>query len=325
MKKNKKPLIIGNWKTNPSTLEDAKKRFVAIKRAAKFYRNVDVAICPPFIFIPTLAALSRDNIISVGAQDLSVFGEGSKTGEISASMIETSGSKLVILGHSERRLLGDTDEVVSAKISQALKTDMTLVVCVGEKTREGDDGEYLNVIKRQLQSALSTVARNQFNQIVIAYEPVWAIGRKDNVAITSHDLHQMVIFIKKYLKESWGDTISSIVPILYGGSVTADNAQDILWNSEVDGLLVGRASWEVETFGPLLAAVAAKQKPVIQLRKKMKNVVAQIREKKKSVKKLVKKVANKSVKKIIKKGAKKVVRKTVKKTSKKNVVKRKKR
>ena len=264
MKKNRKPLIVGNWKTNPATFEEAKMRFQAIKRGASKHNGIEVVICPPSPYISALRALSKNTNVTIGAQDVSIYSEGSKTGEVSASMIYTSGAQIVIVGHSERRVLGDTDGIVASKVAQALKTEMTIVICIGEAERD-NEGEYLHVIKRQLKEALAPVSRSQFGQIIIAYEPVWAIGRKDNVAITSHDLHQMVIFIKKYIKEVWGDTIASVVPILYGGSVTAENAQDILWNGEVDGLLVGRASWQADTFGALFTAVDTRRKATIQL------------------------------------------------------------
>lgn len=272
MKKNQKPLVVGNWKTNPATHSEARERFQAIKRASANHKSIDVVICPPFPYIFTLNSLSGNGRVGIGAQDLSIYGTGSKTGEVSASMIETSGAKYVIIGHSERRAMGDTDAVVAAKITQALKTDMTIILCIGENERDVE-GEYLNVIKKQLTEALHPVSRSQFGQIIIAYEPVWAIGRTDNVAITSHDLHQMVIFIKKYLKENYNETTASMMPILYGGSVTAENAQDILWNGEVQGLLVGRASFEAETFGALLSAVDSRQKATIRVAAKTRRMV----------------------------------------------------
>ncbi len=268
MKKHKKPLIIGNWKMTPSTFTEAKKRFLGIKKSAIKHKNVEVVICPPVPYLYPLAQLSKKGKISVGAQDVSAYGESSRMGESSSSMLETSGAQIAIIGHSERRNAGDTDEIIATKISQALKTDMTIVLCVGEKERD-EHGDYLNEIKKQLKEATRQFSRSQFSQLVIAYEPVWAIGQKSSDALTSHDLHQMVIYIKKFLKESWGDTISSIVPVLYGGSVTAENAHDILWNGEVDGLLVGRASWEAETFSALFDAIDVPRKK-IQLKKKSK-------------------------------------------------------
>lgn len=268
MKKNKKPLIIGNWKMTPSTLDEAKKRFQSIKKAALKHKNIEIGICPPAPYIATLAQMAKKGKIKIGAQDVSIHTEGSRTGEIGSSMIETSGAVLSLVGHSERRTAGDTDAVVATKISQILKTDMTIVLCIGETERD-EHGDYLNVIKKQLKEATQQLSRSQFAQLIIAYEPVWAINNKNNVAITSHDLHQMVIYIKKFLKESWGETISSIVPVLYGGSVTAENAHDILWNGEVDGLLIGRASWEAESLSSIFSAIDLPRK-TLHIKKKSK-------------------------------------------------------
>lgn len=296
MKKTKKPLLVGNWKTNPATLADAKKKFADIKKAALGYRDLDVVICPPFPFISFLAELSfgksylagargagtqsyaafskpkKAGFVSVGAQDVSIYEEGgSKTGEVGAKMIETAGADYCIIGHSERRAMGDTGQTIALKVQQALRTNMHVILCVGEKERDGDAG-YLEVIKTQLKEALSNVTRSEFHRIIIAYEPVWAIGRKDNVALTSYDLHQMVVYIKKFLKETWGETISSMTRILYGGSVTGDNSEDILINGQVDGLLIGRASWEAASFKEIFYAIqkAEKTHTTSELKKTLK-------------------------------------------------------
>ncbi len=315
MKKNKRPLIVGNWKTNPASFSRAKERFQAIKRAAADHSGIDVVICPPFPYISALSSLANIKNIAVGAQDLSIYGEGSKTGEVSAPMISSSGAKAVIIGHSERRAMGETDSVVAAKIAQALKTDMQIILCVGESERD-NDGTYLEVIKKQLKEALVGLERVHFSQIIVAYEPVWAIGRKDNVAITSHDLHQMVIYIKKLFTEWWSDTVAMMVPILYGGSVTAENAQDIMWNGEVDGLLVGRASWEVETFGPLFDAVDSRKRSIVVLTKKKPREDAR-KESQLKAKKIAKKQIVKKSKAIVSRVTGKPKRKLVKKVSKK--------
>ena len=317
MKKIKKPLIVGNWKTNPATFTEARERFLGIRKASQNNKGIDVVVCPPFPYIATLSSLSGGGLVGIGAQDVSIYGTGSKTGEVSASMLETSGASYVIIGHSERRAMGETDSVVATKITQALKTDMTIILCVGENERDAE-GEYLNVIKRQLKEALHPVNRSQFGQIVIAYEPVWAIGRTDNVAITSHDLHQMVIYIKKYLKENYSETTAGIVPILYGGSVTAENAQDILWNGEVQGLLVGRASFEADTFAALFSAASARQRSTIKAAPKVKRMVPEKFHRINKLAKLKKSIPQKKKsapkkKAVVKKSKKSVERNKVKK------------
>ncbi len=284
MKKNKKPLLVGNWKMTPGTLGEARKKFSEIKKAAFAYKDLDVVVCPPFPFIAPLAEIAfgksfltgaramgalsltagqkpkKAGLVSVGAQDVSVYEEGgSKTGEVGAKMLGSCGAEYIIVGHSERRALGDTGQTIAQKIQQVLKTHAQVIVCIGEKERD-DDAGYLEIIKAQLKEALVHVSRSDFHKVIIAYEPVWAIGNKNNIAITSHDLHQMVVYIKKFLKETWGDTISSMTKVLYGGSVTSENAEDILINGQVDGLLIGRASWEASTFKDIFYAIDKAEK-----------------------------------------------------------------
>lgn len=284
MKKNKKPLLVGNWKMNPGTLGEAKKNFLEIKKAALLYKDLDVVICPPFPYIASLAELSfgksfltgaralgtlslvasqkpkKAGLVSIGAQDTSIYEEGgSRTGEVGVKMTTSAGADYVIVGHSERRVLGDTGQTIALKIQQVLRTHAQVILCVGEKERDADAG-YLEVIKAQLKEALVHVSRADFHKVVIAYEPVWAIGNKNNVAITSYDLHQMVVYIKKFLKETWGETISSMTKVLYGGSVTSENAEDILLNGEVDGLLIGRASFTASSFKDIFYAINKAEK-----------------------------------------------------------------
>ncbi len=281
MIKNKKPLIIGNWKMNPISVSEAKKRFLSIKKSTLKYKNIDVVVCPPSPYITTLASCAGvgKRSLGVGAQDISVFEEGqSKTGEVGAKMTESVGGKYAIIGHSERRAMGETGQTIALKVQQVLKTSMKAVICIGEKERDSDGG-YLEIIKAQLKEALQHVTRADFHRVIIAYEPVWAIGRKDNVAITSYDLHQMVVYIKKFFKETWGETIASIVPVLYGGSVTGDNAEDILVNGEVDGLLVGRASFEPDTFSDIFYAISSSEKH--QTKKALKKTLIKAKNNKK--------------------------------------------
>lgn len=277
--KKTKPLIVGNWKTNPGTLADAKKTFLGIKKAAASFKDLDIVICPPYPFLSSLAqaiGTAKKNL-AVGSQDVSVFESGlSRTGEVSAEMVASTGTLYAIVGHSERRAMGETADTLRTKIQQVLKTKMQVIICIGEKERDTDGG-YLEVIKAQLKEVLTGVNRSDFHKIVIAYEPVWAIGRKDNVALTGYDLHQMVVYIRKYLKETWGDTIASMMKILYGGSVNATNTEDIMINGEVDGLLIGRSSWTAAAFRDVFSSVDTCQKThsIKDLKKTLKKAQAQ--------------------------------------------------
>ena len=333
--KNQKILVMGNWKMNPATLEEAKKRFQAIKRAASTHPSLDVVICPPFPYLASLANLagaqnsSKNKAqIAVGAQDTSSNDIGSaQTGDVNASMIESVGAQYVIVGHSERRAMGDTSSIISKKIQQALKTQMKIVICFGEKERDAEGG-YLEVVKSQLKDVLVNIGRKQFQQVILAYEPVWAVGRPSNEADSAYNVHQMVVYIRKCLREMFDATVSSMMPILYGGSANPNNAEDIIYNGEVDGLLVGRASWQADTFTALLNAIngddkAAKNRNLKETLNKAKSNKQKmyndrIQQKKKLMEERAKK-AKKQAKKSAKKAAKTTaVTKKAKKPSKKS-------
>jgi len=262
-KKQKKLLIAANWKMTPATVQDAKKKALSFKTISKKYQKtakspvqIQVLVCPPYPYISDLKRIFNQGPAMVGAQDVSQHDGGSKTGEVASTMIHSFGAAYTIVGHSERRAQGDTDEVVAVKLGQVLRTKMNAILCIGEKERD-NDAQYLEEIKRQLKASLARVSNNDFAKIVIAYEPVWAIGRTDNIALSGHELHQMVIYIRKALKELYNESIASSVKILYGGSVTPENTEDIIWNGEVDGLLIGRASFEPKSYEEICKAIIA--------------------------------------------------------------------
>lgn len=276
MKKFLKPLIVGNWKLTPSTLDEAKQRYLGIIKAHSKYKSaLEVVVCPPASFIAPLNSLKRVKLVGLGGQNASFWTEGSKTGEISAMMIKTCGARLTIVGHSERRALGETDEVIAEKVAEVVKCGMTAVLCVGESERD-EEGAYLEVVKTQIKKGLARISKQEIHKVIIAYEPVWAIGRTDNVAITSHDLHQMAIFIHKYLKEIVG-IAGDLIRIIYGGSVTPENANDLYLNGGVSGFLPGRSSWDPKTFEGVFSAVASAIK---DLKKQTKKVPAKVKNKK---------------------------------------------
>lgn len=253
-KKLDKPLIIGNWKLTPNTVEEARKLYLGISNIHKRYKSlIDVVVCPPATFLAPLNNLKKNKIVKLGAQNVSFWTTGSKTGEISASMVHSCGANFTIVGHSERRALGETDEAVAEKTAEVIKSGMIAVVCIGEVERD-EDGEYLNTIKTQIKKGLGRISKQETHRVVIAYEPVWAIGRTDNVAITSHDLHQISIFIRKYLKEIFG-MAGDLIRIIYGGSVTPENSEDLYLNGGITGFLPGRSSWEAKTFEGVFVGV----------------------------------------------------------------------
>lgn len=254
MAKSKK-IVVGNWKMNPVTLADARIIFTGIKRSALKLKKISTIICPPSIFVADLASKAgKSEKFSVGAQD--VFNEisGAFTGEVSPLMLKGVGVSSVIIGHSERRAQGESDELISKKVLATIKAGLTAVLCIGERERDKDI-TYLQFIKEQVKSGLSRLNRPQLKQVVIAYEPVWAIGKTE--AMSAHDLEHMVIYIRKVIADIYGAELATAIPILYGGSVTPENTEDLIKIGKVAGLLVGRESRDPKSFSAILSIVNA--------------------------------------------------------------------
>jgi triosephosphate isomerase len=245
-----KKLIVGNWKMNPQSQKEAEILFKNIGLAVKGAKNTDVVICPPF---PLLSALKKlkNKKIALGAQDVFYESQGAYTGEVSAPMLRDAGVSYVIVGHSERRNMGDTDEIVNKKLLAVLRAKLTPILCVGENTRS-DDASYLTIVKQQLTSCLSGVSKSQIKQIVIAYEPVWALSSTENRHdATAHDFEEMKIYIRKLLTDLYGSAAALSVRIIYGGSVNKDNAESF-FRAKAEGLLPGKASLDPRNFGAIV-------------------------------------------------------------------------
>jgi triosephosphate isomerase len=239
-----KKIIIANWKMNPQSLLEAKRIFNEIKKTAIKLSKVKTIICPPFPYI--------SNLKSLGAQDLFYEEKGAYTGEISAGILKDLGVKYVIIGHSERRELGETNEIVNKKIKTALKSGLKVIMCVGEKERDSE-GEYLNFIKDQINEGLKGIPRKLLTNIIIAYEPVWAISsHKSTKADNPESALRTAIFIRRMLLSIIGDQLARQVPILYGGSVDIKNAEQFLKEGGIQGLLVGSQSLIPKNFNEIL-------------------------------------------------------------------------
>ena len=240
-----KKIIIGNWKMNPLTLKDAGKLFSSVTKGIYGIKKTDVVICPPVLYIERLKKLSKK--ISLGAQD-AFWGEvGPFTGQISAHMLYNAGIRYVIFGHSERRELGETSEVVNKKVKESLSAGLRPILCIGESIRDESHG-YFNLVKNQLEECLNGVSKNSISKVIVMYEPVWAISSTANRRdATSGDCREMAIFIRKILSDKFGGEVAN-VRIIYGGSVSGKNAEDFLKNGGVDGLLPGRASLDAKKF-----------------------------------------------------------------------------
>ncbi len=254
MAKNTK-FLIGNWKMNPQTSEEAKKIFSGIKKSASKAKKVTTIVCPPFVFLSNLSKVKgQGSNVSIGAQDAFWENSGAFTGEISPTQLKSFGVEFVILGHSERRELGETDEKVNLKIKSALSTKLKAIVCVGELERDSE-GKYLEFLENQIKKTFEKIQKKDLKNIIVAYEPVWAIskGKKGSKALNGEGIHQMSIFIKKVLSDVFGRAEAEKIPILYGGSSNPENTEYILENGKVDGLLVGSNSLKSEKFGEMIA------------------------------------------------------------------------
>ena len=249
MNKKSKKLIIANWKMNPNTLREAKVLYGVIRTKANRMQNVQSVVCPPFVFISELQKISKGQRLILGAQDVFYEKSGAYTGEISASMLYDVGARYVIVGHSERRALGESDEFIAKKVQSILKGKMKAVLCVGEKKR--DEGDYLHFLRKQVTDSLAGVSKHSLKNLIIAYEPIWAIG-KGAIPDKAEDAEETILFIKKVLIEKFGKKDAGLVPVLYGGSVGIKNTESFLEMGGIDGLLIGRASLDVKQFGEIL-------------------------------------------------------------------------
>src|SRR3989344_3503239 len=235
--KRQKKLVVGNWKMNPVDVEEDKKLAGSVKRMMKAVKRTEVVLCPPFVYLSTLSNISRKSLF-LGAQNANHETLGSFTGEVSYSELYQFGVRFVIVGHSERRKMGESDELVNKKVKAVVGGGMKAIVCVGESIRD-QNGDFYNFIKQQIISALKDVSKKSTDKIVIAYEPIWAVGAKE--AMSPSDLHEMSIFIRKVLNDLYGP-FSDDIKVLYGGDADVFNSEKLVRSGNVSGLLIGRES-----------------------------------------------------------------------------------
>jgi len=246
------PFIAGNWKMNLS-LDEAVALAAALKGPLDGTEGVDLAVFPPFVFIPAVARVLEGSRVTVGAQNLHPEPSGAFTGEVAASMLRDVGCARVLVGHSERRhLFGETDAEVNAKLHAALRAGLEPICCVGELLEERDAGRTGEVVQRQVNSALEGLDAPGMRRVTIAYEPVWAIGTgRTATRDQAQEVHQM---IRRLLAEQFGEETAAAVRIQYGGSVKPENAADLLAAPDIDGALVGGASLKAEAFTAIVRA-----------------------------------------------------------------------
>jgi len=248
----RRKIVAGNWKMN-KTFEEAEELLFDIAGELNTARpeDVDVIVFPPVLFLELANDIGIENDFFCGAQNISEHESGAYTGEISAAMISSAGASHVILGHSERRTYyGETDAVIAKKITQALKNGLIPVYCCGEVLAERESERHFEVVEKQLTEALFNLSEADFSEVVVAYEPVWAIGTGRTAS--PEQAQEMHAFIRKVLAGKFGEDAASETSILYGGSCNAANARELFANPDVDGGLIGGASLKAADFAKII-------------------------------------------------------------------------
>jgi triosephosphate isomerase len=245
-------IVAGNWKMN-KTFHEGNELALSIIEKLKMSPPGDegVILCTPFIHLATLTELKSNDVVETGAQNCSGEESGAFTGEISASMVKSTGANYVIIGHSERRIYFNEDNLLlNKKTKIALKNDLKVIFCCGEVLSERESGNHYATVKKQLEEGLTNLREDEFRNIIIAYEPVWAIGT--GVTATSEQAQEMHKFIRDFLSEHYDKSMAENISILYGGSCNPGNARELFSMPDVDGGLIGGASLKHDDFIALI-------------------------------------------------------------------------
>ncbi|OEF99697.1 triose-phosphate isomerase [Vulcanibacillus modesticaldus] len=241
------PIIAGNWKMN-KTIEETKEFIAALKDFS--LENVDAVLCVPYTSLGILRE-QLNNKIKIGSQNIHWEENGAFTGEISPLMLKELGVEYAIIGHSERReMFGETDETVNRRVHAAFKHGITPIVCVGEKLEEREAGKTKDVVKEQTEKAIANLSSEQVKKLVVAYEPIWAIGT--GKTSSAEDANEVIGYIRKVIANQYDSQVANEVRIQYGGSVKPENIRSFLSQPEIDGALVGGASLKPESFMALV-------------------------------------------------------------------------
>ena len=249
----RKNIVAGNWKMN-TTLQEGVKLAEEVNAAlGTFKPNCDVIICTPFTHLASVAAVIDQNKLGLGAENCANQVKGAYTGEVSAAMVASTGATYVILGHSERRqYYGENSAILSEKLALALQNGLTPIFCIGEVLEERENGTYNDVVKKQIEDALFNLSAEDFSKIILAYEPVWAIGTgKTATADQAEDMHA---HIRNTIAAKYGKEVADNTSILYGGSCKPSNAAELFAKPDVDGGLIGGAALKCEDFMGIVKA-----------------------------------------------------------------------
>jgi triosephosphate isomerase len=255
------PLIAGNWKMF-KTVHEAVVFVKELRGVVKDVTDVEIVVGPPFTALHAVAEAARNSNIAVAAQNLHWEREGAFTGEVSATMVKEAGAEYVIIGHSERRrLFGDTDANINRKVMAALAAPVTPIVCVGETLEERERNDTLAILDRQIKAGLDGVTGDQVAALVVAYEPVWAIGTGRNA--TAAQAGEAHAHIRTRLRQWFGADAAERCRVIYGGSVKPDNIRQLIDEPDVDGALVGGASLDLKAFSDIVAKVTGGRPPAV--------------------------------------------------------------
>ena len=250
MNKQRKLVIAGNWKMN-KTVAEALDLVNGLKRELASIKEVDIVVCPPFTALPAVSQAILDSNIRLGAQNMSEQNVGAFTGEIAAVMLKEFSVRYVVLGHSERRQFQqESDALISKKALAAHAASLKPIVCVGETLAEREAGSTPAVVSRQVKGSLAGLSKDQMEETIVAYEPVWAIGTGKTA--TTAQAQEVHAFIRQQLAEMFDEAVAKRVRIQYGGSVKPANARELMAQPDVDGALVGGASLEVRSFSDIV-------------------------------------------------------------------------
>jgi triosephosphate isomerase len=249
-------VVAGNWKMHKLIGESRELAAQLRSALSNLQAPVTVILCPPFTALAEVASIIAGSSMRLGAQNMHWEEQGAYTGEVSPLMLKDAGCAYVIIGHSERRqLFGETDQSVNKKTRAALKAGLKPIVCVGETEQQRERRETERVIVKQVKDGLVDLAAEQLKNVIIAYEPVWAIGTGKNA--TPAQAQEVHALIRGLIKDLFGAPVAKALPILYGGSVKPDNARDLLAQPDINGGLIGGASLKVDAFEPIVRAGAA--------------------------------------------------------------------
>ena len=245
----RKPIIAGNWKMN-KTVKEAVELINNLKPLVAKSKP-EVVVCVPYTDLWAVAEAIKGSKIKLGAENVAWADSGAFTGEISADMLKEIGVEYVIIGHSERRqYFGETDESVNARLKQALKKELKPIVCVGETLTEREKNKTKKVLKKQILEGFKDITAEDFDNIVIAYEPVWAIGTGKTA--TAEDANKTIAFIRSLVKKTWGNEVAKALRIQYGGSMKPSNAKELMAQRNIDGGLIGGAALKAEDFAGIV-------------------------------------------------------------------------